>query len=146
MEDKTAWFIPHIGKQCFVNWNEREESREVITPKFFGDKSFVFEDKYGNERCAYLDSVLDFSSLETEAEKMRNKRLEDLAEVFWGDKALVDISFKDHRGLNAIIDAGYIKTKPINDDVIDKLWSELMGADVKGFAYKINAFIRGESC
>lgn len=86
------------------------------------------------------------SPIKTEAEKRREERLLELAEDYYGDKALISADYENDKHLNWVINRGWIKPKPLTDEVVKKLWLSSAGKlDIyHAFAEAIEAYIRGE--
>lgn len=112
--------LPPVGEWCLVEWNHK--FHEQINPIFFGDKTMVFKDRSGKERCGFLSGVDSFSPLKSEADRKRDEAVEEMIDaVNLGpkyDSNMLCVQAQEKTFIQ-LHDAGYRKVKPLTDEQID---------------------------
>lgn len=148
-KSNNEW-VPEIGIEC-----KRLLSMGSFTvndPPLFADGYYRGQTSFGehiwenkNGTVQTLPSNASFIPLKTEAEKRRDEAVEDFklrvfrcGGFYLGEMTEKMIAIK-------AIDTGYIKPKPLTNDVTLRLWKDSdNGSRLYEFAKAIEAYIRGE--
>lgn len=87
--------LPPVGVECWFNFKSR--TPEKCTVKYIGDKICVYDDESGEEYSILLSSV-EFSRIETEAERVERERLEWIEKWASKIKHIGTMTYKDILG------------------------------------------------
>lgn len=137
-KSNNEW-APEVGQECEYFWADGNGWRKARCVAVDG-KRFVLADFDGEIYTGeYLHNI---RHLKSEAEKRIEAMIEELCEVIYGES-----SFK--KAATRAIEAGWIKPKPLTDEVIERLidkhQNECETLCSFEFARMIEGYISGET-
>ena len=150
MTKSNDGWVPELGEEC----EGTAESGVVFKCRILGvfqgpypeAKCIVFQYEDGGIEAATEGNSYTFSPIKTEAEKRRESMLEDM--VFnvprYEYEHLHVVENIVNHTCSALMDAGWIKPKPLTEDVICRIHGNLRESQFRTFATRIGAYIRGE--
>lgn len=144
MTKSNDGWVPEVGQECeyqhIGGWSWCIYHGKTV------DGKCIVENEYTVFTDPDMLGGFNFRQIKTEAEKRRESMLEDM--VFnvprYEYEHLHVVENIVNHTCSALIDAGWIKPKPLTEDVICQIHGNLSESQFRTFATRIEAYIRGE--